>query len=87
MLYLLVQVILSSPDCTENRGVATPWTQYFGLLPAQVPVPTMWTEYELSYLKGTSLEASSPSDDPFDCLLSGTSGKPATNPCLARRLC
>jgi hypothetical protein len=58
MLFLLVQLIMSSPDYTGPRGVISPWTQYFSLLPAQVPIPTMWTESELSHLRGTSLEAS-----------------------------
>ncbi|KAI0134546.1 SET domain-containing protein [Xylariales sp. AK1849] len=57
LLFLLVQLILSSPDYTGPKGVHSPWTQYFSLLPAQVPVPTMWTESEVSHLRGTSLES------------------------------
>lgn len=55
MLFLLAQLILSSPDYA-GPGVVSPWTQYFSILPNQVPIPTMWTERELSYLRGTSLE-------------------------------
>ncbi|KAI0597343.1 hypothetical protein F4775DRAFT_560804 [Biscogniauxia sp. FL1348] len=56
LLFLMAQLVLSSPDYTGGQGPSTPWTQYFNLLPAQVPVPTMWTESELSCLAGTSLE-------------------------------
>ncbi|KAI1380810.1 SET domain-containing protein [Hypoxylon crocopeplum] len=56
LLFLLAQLVLSSPDYKGGQGPSTPWTQYFSLLPAQVPTPTMWTEVELSHLKGTSLE-------------------------------
>ncbi|KAI5860149.1 SET domain-containing protein [Durotheca rogersii] len=57
LLFLLVQLVLSSPDYEGGHGPSIPWTQYFSLLPAQVPVPTMWTESELSLLRGTSLES------------------------------
>ncbi|KAI1875386.1 hypothetical protein JX265_004444 [Neoarthrinium moseri] len=57
LLFLLMQLVLSSPDYQGHKGSLSPWTQYFSLLPAQVPVPTMWTEAELSCLRGTSLEA------------------------------
>ncbi|KAI1092628.1 SET domain-containing protein [Rostrohypoxylon terebratum] len=56
LLFLLVQLVLSSPDYMGGLGPATPWTQYFSLLPSHVPTPTMWTESELSHLRGTSLE-------------------------------
>ncbi|KAI1081255.1 SET domain-containing protein [Whalleya microplaca] len=55
LLFLLFQRVLSSPDYTGDQGAATPWAQYFNLLPEKVPVPTMWTESELFHLKGTSL--------------------------------
>ncbi|RYP07716.1 hypothetical protein DL764_002335 [Monosporascus ibericus] len=58
LLFLLMQLVLSSPDHTGSHGVTTPWTQYFSLLPTEIPVPTMWTESEIARLKGTSLEAS-----------------------------
>ncbi|OTB09055.1 hypothetical protein M426DRAFT_131631 [Hypoxylon sp. CI-4A] len=57
LLFLLVQLVLSSPEYEGGLGPSTPWTQYFSLLPSQVPTPTMWTEAELSQLRGTSLEA------------------------------
>ncbi|KAI1454467.1 SET domain-containing protein [Annulohypoxylon moriforme] len=56
LLFLLVQLVLSSPDYKGGQGPSTPWTQYFSLLPSHVSTPTMWSESELSYLKGTSLE-------------------------------
>ncbi|KAI1107058.1 SET domain-containing protein [Jackrogersella minutella] len=56
LIFLLVQLVLSSPDYEGGLGPSTPWTQYFSLLPSHVPTPTMWYEFELSYLKGTSLE-------------------------------
>ncbi|RYO83120.1 hypothetical protein DL766_004454 [Monosporascus sp. MC13-8B] len=58
LLFLLMQLVLSSPDHTGSHGVTTPWTQYFSLLSTEIPVPTMWTEPETARLKGTSLEAS-----------------------------
>ncbi|KAI1211736.1 SET domain-containing protein [Annulohypoxylon truncatum] len=57
LLFLLVQLVLSSPDYKGEQGPLTPWTQYFSLLPSHVPTPTMWTESELFHLKGTSLES------------------------------
>ncbi|KAJ8122773.1 hypothetical protein ONZ43_g1115 [Nemania bipapillata] len=59
LLFLLAQFILSSPDYKGGLGASTAWTQYFKLLPTEIPVPTMWSESELSLLRGTSLEASS----------------------------
>ncbi|KAI0164242.1 SET domain-containing protein [Hypoxylon sp. FL1284] len=56
LLFLLVQIVLSSPDYEGGHGPSTPWTQYFSLLPREVPTPTMWTESDLVLLKGTSLE-------------------------------
>ncbi|RWA05947.1 hypothetical protein EKO27_g9158 [Xylaria grammica] len=57
LLFLLTQLVLSSPDYSGGQGASTAWTQYFKLLPAQVPVPTLWSESELSLLRGTSLES------------------------------
>ncbi|KAI0390865.1 hypothetical protein F5Y17DRAFT_442873 [Xylariaceae sp. FL0594] len=57
LLFLLTQLVLSSPDYTGGLGPSTGWTQYFKLLPTQVPVPTMWAEAELSLLRGISLES------------------------------
>ncbi|RYC57098.1 hypothetical protein CHU98_g9108 [Xylaria longipes] len=53
------QLVMSSPDYNGGQGAGTAWTQYFKLLPTQVPVPTLWSESELSLLKGTSLEMTS----------------------------
>ncbi|KAI1389844.1 SET domain-containing protein [Hypoxylon trugodes] len=57
LLFLLTQQVLASPDYEGGLGPSTPWTQYFSILPTQVPIPTMWTELELSRLKNTSLES------------------------------
>ncbi|KAI1763942.1 SET domain-containing protein [Hypoxylon sp. FL1150] len=56
LLFLLVQLVLSSPDYEGGCGPSTPWTQYFCLLPEEIPTPTMWNEAEFSLLRGTSLE-------------------------------
>ncbi|KAI2640141.1 hypothetical protein GGS21DRAFT_537861 [Xylaria nigripes] len=56
LLFLLTQLVLSSPGYEGGQGPITAWTQYFKLLPVQVPVPTLWSESELSLLRGTSLE-------------------------------
>ena len=58
MLFLLMQRVLSSPDYAGQLGGSVPWTQYFSLLPQDVPLPTMWTESEILCLQGTSLEVS-----------------------------
>ncbi|KAI3322553.1 hypothetical protein HD806DRAFT_129173 [Xylariaceae sp. AK1471] len=57
LLFLLTQFVLSSPDYSGGHGPSTAWTQYFKLLPTHVPVPTLWSESELSLLRGTSLES------------------------------
>ncbi|KAK8056427.1 hypothetical protein PG993_001654 [Apiospora rasikravindrae] len=57
LLYLLMQMTLSSPDFPDVHGVNSAWTQYVGLLPSQIPVPTTWSEAERVHLKGTSLES------------------------------
>ncbi|KAI0514567.1 hypothetical protein F5B22DRAFT_647606 [Xylaria bambusicola] len=57
LLFLLTQLVLSSPDYKGGQGAVTAWTQYVKLLPTKVPVPTMWSEHELSLLRGTSLES------------------------------
>lgn len=58
LLYLLVQMMLASPDFSHIEGVISPWTQYFCLLPNHVPVPTMWAAEDLELLHGTSLAVS-----------------------------
>ncbi|KAI1811572.1 hypothetical protein GGS20DRAFT_95242 [Poronia punctata] len=57
LLFLLVQLVLSSPDYKGGLGAGTGWTQYFKFLPTRVPVPTTWSETERSLLRGTSLES------------------------------
>ncbi|KAK7964922.1 hypothetical protein PG988_009926 [Apiospora saccharicola] len=57
LLYLLMQMILSSPGFPDIKGVISPWTQYVGLLPSQIPVPTTWSDAERAHLQGTSLES------------------------------
>ncbi|OIW31167.1 SET domain-containing protein [Coniochaeta ligniaria NRRL 30616] len=56
--YMMMQLVLSSPDY-KNEAVIPPaaWTQYIGLQPRDVPVPTMWSEAELLLLRSTSLES------------------------------
>lgn len=56
MLFLLMQVTISSPEHKQNVGLSGPWTEYVKLLPAHIPVPTMWSEEERYMLNGTSLE-------------------------------
>jgi hypothetical protein len=57
ILFMLMQLVSSSPDHSEVfQHPPGPWTQYIGLQPLNVPVPTTWSEAELSLLKGTSLE-------------------------------
>ena len=41
----------------SSKGVTpTAWTEYIKFLPSHVPVPSLWSEYEKSMLRGTSLE-------------------------------
>ncbi|KAB5560269.1 hypothetical protein GE09DRAFT_1172976 [Coniochaeta sp. 2T2.1] len=57
LLYMLMQLVLSSPHYLKEAGVApVAWTEYIGLQPREVPIPTMWTAKERSLLQGTSLE-------------------------------
>lgn len=55
---MLMQIVLSLPnhkkDITESPVA---WTQYIGLQPPDVPVPTMWSEAELWLLRSTSLDS------------------------------
>ncbi|KAB5562806.1 hypothetical protein GE09DRAFT_1056586 [Coniochaeta sp. 2T2.1] len=58
LLNMLMQLVLSSPHYLKEAGVAPgAWTEYIGLQPEDVPIPTMWTVEERSLLKGTSLES------------------------------
>jgi hypothetical protein len=55
---MLMQLVLSSPDYNREMGESlVAWTQYIGLQPPDVPVPTMWSDAELSLLRSTSLES------------------------------
>ncbi|CAK7224333.1 hypothetical protein SBRCBS47491_005513 [Sporothrix bragantina] len=57
LLFLLVQLVISSKQHDEDRAaLRTPWTDYVRFLPADVPLPTLWTDEERRLLQGTSLE-------------------------------
>jgi hypothetical protein len=56
LLFLLMQITISSLDCPHGAGVSNPWTEYVKMLPSTVPVPTMWTDDLCQMLMGTSLE-------------------------------
>ncbi|KAI9678009.1 MAG: hypothetical protein M1817_005953 [Caeruleum heppii] len=56
LLYLLLQITITSPDCVERIGVSGPFTQYVQFL-APVPLPTRWSVEEQRLLDGTSLKA------------------------------
>ncbi|CAK7266717.1 hypothetical protein SEPCBS119000_002173 [Sporothrix epigloea] len=57
LLMLIVQLVVSSRQPGEDRAaLPTPWTDYVRFLPADVPLPTMWTAAERRLLQGTSLE-------------------------------
>ncbi|ETS82245.1 hypothetical protein PFICI_07247 [Pestalotiopsis fici W106-1] len=60
LLFLLLQYIYSSPDFQGHKGGASSWTWYFDVLPSRIPVPTMWSDEQLIYLRGTSLEDAVP---------------------------
>lgn len=63
MLYLLCHLVHSRKGHGQPRGCSsTAWTEYVGLLPRTMPVPTMWSEDERLLLKGTSLEVSRKSE-------------------------
>jgi hypothetical protein len=56
LLFLLMQITITSSEGTLNVGVSNPWSEYVKMLPLAVPVPTTWTEEERTLLAGTSLE-------------------------------
>lgn len=56
LLFLLVQLVLSSKTRHTSVGVCNAWTEYVKFLDDTVPVPTLWDENERLLLKGTSLE-------------------------------
>ncbi|KAH8811687.1 hypothetical protein F5884DRAFT_285271 [Xylogone sp. PMI_703] len=57
LLFLLMQITISSSTDDGHVGISNPWTEYVKMLPDDVPVPTMWTEDERLMLGGTSLES------------------------------
>lgn len=56
LLFLVLQITITSPSHGQSVGVSNPWTEYVKMLPDTVPVPTLWTEDECIMLRGTSLE-------------------------------
>jgi hypothetical protein len=58
LLFLLMQLTMTSPDTHFTVGVSNPWTEYVKFLPSKVPLPTMWSEEQRKLLAGTSLEVS-----------------------------
>jgi len=55
MVFLTMQLAMSSLAGLEKLGVAGPWTEYVRFLPS-VLLPTCWTEEEQELLVGTSLQ-------------------------------
>ena len=43
MIFLLMQIAMSSPDMPAKIGVANPWTEYVKFVPAETSLPTFWT--------------------------------------------
>ena len=56
MIFLLVQIAMSSPDMPDKIGVSNPWSEYIKFVPAETSLPTFWTDAERQCLWGTSLE-------------------------------
>ncbi|KAI9845142.1 MAG: hypothetical protein M1837_005027 [Sclerophora amabilis] len=56
LIFLLVQITISSPGRIRRVGVSGPWTEYVKFLSA-VSLPTTWTDEEQALLMGTSLQA------------------------------
>lgn len=56
LLFLLMQITIASE---KGVGVQNPWTEYVKMLPASIPLPTLWSEEERVMLVGTSLEVCS----------------------------
>lgn len=58
MLFLLTHLILleQSQQSGKKSLASNPWTEYLKFLSRDIPVPTLWSETELSHLRGTSLE-------------------------------
>ncbi|PYH46404.1 SET domain-containing protein [Aspergillus saccharolyticus JOP 1030-1] len=59
LIFLLMQITHSSPDLTgegsHSVGVSSPWTEYIKYMPAEVPLPTFYSDAEMELLRGTSL--------------------------------
>jgi hypothetical protein len=68
IVFLLTQRVQSA--------LSTPWAEYERYLPEDVHVPTMWHDYEVALLGGTSLEVSS----------AGPGHAPGTHLCCQRQL-
>lgn len=57
LLFLLVQLALGLRQPGEDlAALPTPWAEYVRFLPADMPLPTLWTDAERLLLQGTSLE-------------------------------
>ncbi|KAJ2893933.1 uncharacterized protein MKZ38_008069 [Zalerion maritima] len=56
LLFLLVQLAISSENHRAGTGISNPWTTYTRFLPPNPPIPTLWSDLERACLKGTSLE-------------------------------
>jgi hypothetical protein len=55
LIFLIMQLTISSLAGSEKLGVKGPWTEYVGFLPVGT-LPTCWTEEEQDLLAGTSLQ-------------------------------
>ena len=54
MIFLLLQLTHNASD--GRIGVADAFTDYIKFLPESIPLPTFWSEEEISLVRGTSLE-------------------------------
>ena len=57
LIFLLLQITHSSPDIPQTIGVSSPWADYVKFFPERFPLPTFYSDEEISLLKGTSLES------------------------------
>ena len=69
LLFLLMQITITSSGHGLSVGVSNPWTEYVKMLPDVVPLPTLWTDDECVMLRGTSLEVCSKSWVFIQCLV------------------
>ncbi|KAH0565019.1 hypothetical protein GP486_001589 [Trichoglossum hirsutum] len=58
LIFLVMQLTISSLAGSERLGVTGPWTEYVRFLPVGA-LPTCWTEEERDLLAGTSLQVTS----------------------------